>query len=515
MRLRLVALLTLSSVFAQPGTTVRVHVINSVNKSPIPSAKVTIGSAAKPDSGEVEGRAGNDGVLEAKAGCTGSCYVRVGSRGYRALGAGIIGKVVDITPGQANDVTVEMLPLGILTGRVLDQYGDPVRHAIVSTLAKDHDPRQGEFYASLFAANTDDRGEYRIAGVEPGSYYLAFEYSASDERHYASRQLFQSPEFGGFVLYADASDLTTAQEVKVGAGETIRLSDAHLTLRRAVKISGQVKAEKLSRAFVEVEPKGPRLSRHQSGKGTSVGEDGRFSLEALPGTVTVKARDASGRNAEITIDARDKDITGLVLTLGAGYTVNGRIVVDGPERLDFSKLVFHFMAGPVKLDGGGSFQTSVAQKKLAYMIQGLPQDWYVKSLRVAGQEITGRDFQLESDDSDLVLTVSPRGARLEIAAQRAGGGAQPMMVAVLPEHGTIDETSVHGGQGPPDPSGSWLVQGLPPGEYRIFLLDVSNWQWLYRPDVLRDKYRELAPLVTVAEGESKKVIVSPMKIPVE
>jgi hypothetical protein len=169
MRFCLAALLTLSTVFAQSGATVRIHVINSENKSPIPGAKVTIGSVVKPDSAEVEGRAGNDGVLEAKPVFTGSSFVRVSSRGYRALGAGIIGKVVEIALGQVNDVVVEMLPLGVLTGRVLDQYGDPVRHAIVSTLAKAHDPHQGEYYASLFAANTDDRGEYRIANVEPGS----------------------------------------------------------------------------------------------------------------------------------------------------------------------------------------------------------------------------------------------------------------------------------------------------------------------------------------------------------
>ena len=70
-------------------------------------------------------------------------------------------------------------------------------------------------------------------------------------------------------------------------------------------------------------------------------------------------------------------------------------------------------------------------------------------------------------------------------------------------------------QGPPGPSSSWVVRGLSPGEYRVFLLDVSNWQWLYRPDTLRDQYRELAPLVKVAKGGTKKLVLPPMKIPVE
>jgi hypothetical protein len=142
--------------------------------------------------------------------------------------------------------------------------------------------------------------------MEPGSYYLAIEYSASDERFYASRQRFRSPEFGGFALYPDAQDLSGAQQVKLGAGETIRLSDAHVSLRRAIKITGEVRADKLNRAFVRVEPAGPRLTRHQTGTGTSVSEDGRFSLEALPGTVTPfsEGRRVSEPNRKFLIPAK-------------------------------------------------------------------------------------------------------------------------------------------------------------------------------------------------------------------
>ena len=89
------------------------------------------------------------------------------------------------------------------------------------------------------------------------------------------------------------------------------------------------------------------------------------------------------------------------------------------------------------------------------------------------------------------------------------------MVAVLPESGELDETSIHSSERTPDQPGNWVVHGLPPGKYRIFLLDVSNWHWLFRPGLLRDKYREFAPLVTMAEGESRKMVVPPMRIPVE
>jgi hypothetical protein len=174
------ALIALGPVFAQTAT-VKIRVVNSVTKSPLSGANVTVDSARGAQTHQLAGRTDTNGVFAGSVEFTGSHLLTVGHKGYRMTGTGIMGKMIEMQPGQATEITLEMRPLAVLAGRVLDQYGDPVRHAIVSTQVKSRAPMVGEYYESLFAATTDDRGEYRIAEVEPGKYYLAFEYLASDE----------------------------------------------------------------------------------------------------------------------------------------------------------------------------------------------------------------------------------------------------------------------------------------------------------------------------------------------
>src|SRR4029077_6804867 len=104
--------------------------------------------------------------------------------------------------GTRTEATVEMQPLGVLAGRVLDQYGDPVRHAIIHTEDKMSIPGNDEDYESYSASITDDLGEYRIPEVEPGKHYVAVEYnSASDERERGMRSRYHWPQTGGLTVY--------------------------------------------------------------------------------------------------------------------------------------------------------------------------------------------------------------------------------------------------------------------------------------------------------------------------
>jgi hypothetical protein len=64
-------------------------------------------------------------------------------------------------------------------------------------------------------------------------------------------------------------------------------------------------------------------------------------------------------------------------------------------------------------------------------------------------------------------------------------------------------------------SGKFLVRAVPPGAYRVFTFDASNWALLMRPDVLLEKFRKLAPLIDVAEGERKEVVIRAQRLRTE
>src|SRR5262249_32596695 len=151
-------LISLSLSFAQSGTTVRVHVVNSLTKASLADVNLTINELRTGKSGQLSGHTNEAGDFEQNADFSGAALISARMHGFRITSAGMMGKSIEIQKGAKNEMTLEMLPLGVLAGRVLDQFGDPVRHAIVSTL-QDAKGRDGlEPYVSLFAATTDDLG---------------------------------------------------------------------------------------------------------------------------------------------------------------------------------------------------------------------------------------------------------------------------------------------------------------------------------------------------------------------
>ena len=489
----------------------RVHVVNSVTGTPIAGANVVMGHELGQT---LWGRTDAGGLFTGRTHYAGSHLLTVTRRGYRMTGGGM-GKIVEMKLGVENDTTLEMRPLGVLAGRVLDQYGDPVRHAIVHTEDKMSVPGQDQYYESAAAAFTDDRGEYRVTEVEPGKHYVAVEYNTRDEELLSkTRSRYIWPRIGGLVLYPNATDMEQAQLLEVSAGAMTRLNDVHLNIQRAVTISGRIKPPPgEAHQSLRLE-RTDRLALHSSPVVQVAGPetDGSFKIDALPGKYVLAAADEkSGRVSKpFTLEVRDRDLTGLELELTAGYKIDGRFAVDGHEGIDFAKLLLNFGGTQVNSDGNGAFHANLLGAKGIYTLQGLPEDWYIKDVLVKGRRIAGRQFELEPGSTDVIFTLSPRGAVISISLDNAVNTLVGI-VALLPEAGPVpDVESIL--QAEPDASGRFTVRAVPPGSYRVFTLDASNWPLLMRPDVLLEKYRRFAPLITVAEGERKKLIIPVQRI---
>ena len=61
-----------------------------------------------------------------------------------------------------------MTPQAILSGRVLDQDGDPWPHANVQVLHAVWKKGKRSLNADSGVHDVDDRGEFRVAGLSPG-----------------------------------------------------------------------------------------------------------------------------------------------------------------------------------------------------------------------------------------------------------------------------------------------------------------------------------------------------------
>jgi hypothetical protein len=69
------------------------------------------------------------------------------------------------------DLSIRLTPTGVVSGRISDDTGQPAVDVPVQLLRLAYNP-QGKALQPAGAAIANDRGEYRLYGITPGSYYL-------------------------------------------------------------------------------------------------------------------------------------------------------------------------------------------------------------------------------------------------------------------------------------------------------------------------------------------------------
>lgn len=144
--------------------------------------------------------------------------------------------------GEVKDVIVRLMPLGVISGRILDEKNEPVRGVEIRLLSLDY-YRGRQTLSTTTSVVSDDRGEYRIFDIRPGSYYLLAEFNLSKE---LNKTFAIAPPKGSAldiayppIFYPSTSDLPQAQKIMVNPGDELH-ADFALVPMQAVSIQGRV-----------------------------------------------------------------------------------------------------------------------------------------------------------------------------------------------------------------------------------------------------------------------------------
>ena len=66
------------------------------------------------------------------------------------------------------------MPRGsVISGRVLDEFGEPVADAMVNAMRSAWTAGRRKLQPTGRSAQTNDLGQYRIYGLPPGDYYVS------------------------------------------------------------------------------------------------------------------------------------------------------------------------------------------------------------------------------------------------------------------------------------------------------------------------------------------------------
>jgi hypothetical protein len=153
------------------------------------------------------------------------------------------GETLTIGAGKpSNSIRFSMVAQAIVSGKVLDQDGDPSPGALVSLLRLRY-ARGRQSLTFVRSVGSDPIGEFRFFNLAPGRYYLSAMPTPALTAGVSTTRSRDSPEEGYVkTYYSGSQEAAGAEPVEVMAGENRSGADIRLVKARIVRVRGKILA---------------------------------------------------------------------------------------------------------------------------------------------------------------------------------------------------------------------------------------------------------------------------------
>jgi protocatechuate 3,4-dioxygenase beta subunit len=310
-------------------------VVNDATGEPVKKAQVRLfGAVSEKQPAAMTDASGSFAFHKLPAG---TYFVNAMHDGFdqnRALLLGDAQKQVTLSSDQdKSGVELRLPPTGAISGRITDENGDPAANCTVgaldaSTLEGFPGQRQGG------QAQTDDRGEYRIANLPAGRYvvYQHCQQGIAAPHGFMERGDPQTPVWAWVPgTYGGADDGAGASALRVHSGEEIRGIDFHLKITNAFHVSVTVMLDdptvNLQNVWVRLEARDPAMARAlQYGMGRQNNSAEFHATPVVPGSyIAIADVQLPGGHwhGEEPVEVRDVAPPPVRLLLTSAMTVTG------------------------------------------------------------------------------------------------------------------------------------------------------------------------------------------------
>jgi protocatechuate 3,4-dioxygenase beta subunit len=384
-------------------------------------------------------------------------------------------------------LALRLAPAGIIAGRVLDESGEPVRNATVTIYFDDHSSGVGQV-RQFRGAQTDDQGDYEIASLMPGTYFL----SASATPWYAVHPNRQTDVPGlppasvdpsldvtyPLTYYGDETAAEDATPIPIRGGERLQ-ADIHLNPAHALSLRFRVPTNEQGGFRV------PQLQQSSFDGGMTYVQTTGVTMVS-PGLMEITGVPAGKYNVRIDGDGFTAQMSGLEVD-SEGQELN----LSSAEALSNVKVSVSISGETTLLHRGvvalqPTHKAMVAWQRVNEKGEAeLPQvpagvydvdvwnfgkAYAVDQMTVNGVAVKGRRVTIVAGSlPSISITLVPGEVQVNGVISRAGKGVAGAMVVLVPNNPDLHRDLFRRDQS--DLDGTFSLQGVVPGSYTVLAID--------------------------------------------
>ena len=439
---------------------------------------------------------------------------------YGARRPGAQGQTLTVGAGaQLNGIGFKLAPAAVVTGRVLDSDGESMADVQVTAMRFRYIRGSRQLAPSGRGAGTNDLGEYRLFGLDPGEYYIAA--TARAVRFQGRPGADPTEDRTHPTLYfPGVMDPAQAAPIRLRPGQEQGSVDFRMSMVRASRVKGRVTmadGNPLPRnvSVVLLPASGVFFGGGARPSGGVNSNTGVFEVAGvLPGSYVVMAstrgRGRSRLFGRQTVEIGNDTVEEIVVQLNEPLTQTGRIETEGQAPNDFQidDLRVSLIADGMMWGGGngdvsekGSFEVDgLAPSGYRVQISGLPQAAYLKEAAADDRDVMDSGLDLGNGAAgELKLVVSFNGGTVNGAVKDDEGNPSASATVVLvPEMDKRKRQDLYK-RAVTDELGQVSVNGIAPGEYKLFAFDYVEPGAYYDPAFL-SAYEDSGEEVEIEEG---------------